>query len=148
MSASGFTVDIFQDACLPGGTRDVYAVVTVTAAGSVADGPASAASAAEIIIIDCSGSMAEPMAKMDQACEAAGAAIRDGVAFAVVAGNERARPVYPVDGILAIAGARTRQAARSALAGLRPAAGPRSGNGCCSPASSSRRAGISAGTRS
>ena len=43
---------------------------------------------------------------MDQAREATAAAIgaiRDGVAFAVVAGNWRARLVYPKDGILAMA---------------------------------------------
>lgn len=42
-----------------------------------------------IIIVDRSGSMGEPTAKMDQAREATSAAIdaiRDGVAFAVVAG--------------------------------------------------------------
>jgi hypothetical protein len=90
MSALGFTVDVFQNEYLPERAREVSAIVTVTSAGSVADGAASAASAAEIMIIDRSGSMGEPMAKMDHARKAAAAAIdaiRDGVAFAVVAGN-------------------------------------------------------------
>jgi hypothetical protein len=126
MSAPGFTVDVFQNEYLPERSREVNAIVTVTSAGSVADGPASAASAAEIIIIDRSGSMGEPMAKMHQARDATGAAIdaiRDGVAFAVVAGNGRARSVYPKDGTLAIADTNTRKAAKVSLARLRPAGG-------------------------
>jgi hypothetical protein len=58
--------------------------------------------------------------------EAAGAAIdviRDGVAFAVVAGNRRAWPVYPKDGTLAIAGEDARKAAKNSLDGLRPGGG-------------------------
>jgi len=99
MSAPGFTGDVFQNEYLPDRVREVNAIVTVTSAGSIADGPADVtAGAAEIIIIDCSGSMGEPVAKMDQAREATGAAIDaidDGVAFAVVAGSWRARPVCP-----------------------------------------------------
>ena len=115
MSAPDFTVDVFQNEYLPDGACEVNAIVTVSSAGSAADEPAAAASAAEIIIIDCSASMGQPMAKMDQAREATGAAIdaiRDGVTFAVVAGNWRARSVYPEDGTLAIAGAETREAAK------------------------------------
>ena len=124
MSAPDFAVDVFQNEYLPDGAREVNAIVTVSSTGSAADGPASAASAAEIIIIDCSVSMGDPMVKMDQAREATGAAIdaiRDGVAFAVVAGTGRARPVYPDDGTLAIAGAHTREAAKASLARLHPA---------------------------
>jgi von Willebrand factor type A C-terminal domain/von Willebrand factor type A domain len=126
MSAPDFTVDVFQNEYLPDGAREVNAIVTVSSAGSAADEPAAAASAAEIIIIDCSASMGQPMAKMDQAREATGAAIdaiRDGVTFAVVAGNWRARPVYPKDGTLAIADANTREAAKVSLARLHPAGG-------------------------
>jgi len=65
MSASGFTVDIFQNEYLPDRAREVNAIVTVMSAGSAVDGPADAASAAEIIIIDRSGSMGLPTAKMD-----------------------------------------------------------------------------------
>jgi hypothetical protein len=122
MSTPGFTVDVFQNEYLPDRAREVNAIVTVTSAGS-ADGPASQASAAEIIIVDCSWSMGQPMAKMDQAREATAAAIdviRDGVAFAVVAGADRAWRVYPEDGTLAIADAHTRRAAKDSLAGLDP----------------------------
>jgi len=65
MSASGFTVDIFQNEYLPDRAREVNAIVTVTSADSAVDGPADGASAAEIIIIDRSGSMGLPTAKMD-----------------------------------------------------------------------------------
>ena len=125
MSAPDFTVDVFQNEYLPDGACEVNAIVTVSSAGSAADEPA-AASAAEIIIIDCSASMGQPMAKMDQAREATGAAIdaiRDGVTFAVVAGNWRARSVYPKNGTLAIADANTREAAKVSLARLHPAGG-------------------------
>ncbi len=53
---------------------------------------------AEIIIIDCSGSMDYPPTKMTQARAATAAAIdvvRDGVGFAVVAGTSTAWPVFP-----------------------------------------------------
>jgi len=126
MSAPGFTVDVFQNEYRPGRARDVNAIVTVTSAGSAAGGSASPARAAEIIIVDCSGSMGEPMAKMAQAREATAAAIdaiRDGVAFAVVAGNWRARLVYPKGRTLAIADAHTRQAAKGSLARLNPGGG-------------------------
>jgi Mg-chelatase subunit ChlD len=121
--APGFTVEVFQNEYLPGRGREVNAIVTVTSAGSVTDGPAPAQSAAEIIILDCSGSMTVGwVAKLARAQEAAGAAIdaiRDGVAFAVVAGTERAWPVYPADGTTSIASRYTREAARGSLAWLR-----------------------------
>jgi von Willebrand factor type A C-terminal domain/von Willebrand factor type A domain len=126
MNAPVFAIDIFQNEYLPDRAREVNAIVTVKSAGSAADVPAAATSAAEIIIVDCSGSMGEPRAKMDQAREATAAAIdaiRDGVAFAVVAGNWRARPVYPKDRTLAIADAHTREAAKSSLARLNPVGG-------------------------
>jgi hypothetical protein len=125
MSGPDFTVDIFQNEYLAAGAREVNAIVTVTSA-STADGPAVAASAAEIIIVDCSGSMATPMAKLMQAREATAAAIdviRDGVAFAVVAGAGRAWSLYPKQGTLAIADADTRRAAQRSVARLSPHGG-------------------------
>ena len=122
MSAPGFTVDVFQNEYLPERAREVNAIVTVTSAGSAADGPASAASAAEIIIIDCSGSMGTPEAKLVRAREAAAAAIdviRDGTAFAVVAGAGRAWSLYPDGGGLAIADADAKEAAKRSVGRLR-----------------------------
>jgi hypothetical protein len=116
---AGFTIDVFQNEYLPPGSRDASAIVTVTSGRQPAalDAPA----AAEIIIVDCSGSMNDPAGKMAEAKVATAAAIdaiRDGVSFAVIAGNEKARPVYPPDASLAMATPQSREAARQAVRGL------------------------------
>jgi hypothetical protein len=119
MSAPDFTVDVFQNEYLADGAREVNAVVTVTSAGFAADGMTGPASAAEIIIVDCSGSMA--WKKLKEARRAAAAAIdviRDGTAFAVVAGAARAWPLYPKGGGLAIADAHTKEAAKQSVGRL------------------------------
>jgi hypothetical protein len=108
------------------GGRDVSAVVTVTA-DAEADGGApswqdSADGSAEIIIVDCSGSMDFPPEKILAARAATSAAvdvIRDGARFAIVAGTNTAWPVYPTDGSMAVADARTRTEAKRAVGGLR-----------------------------
>jgi hypothetical protein len=128
MSESGFTVEIDQNQYLPEGGRTVSAVVTVTSADdmSMPAGGASDARAAEIIIVDCSGSMDVPQTKIASARAATAAAIdvlRDGTAFAVVAGTSTAWPVFPTDGTMAIADEGTRAAARRAAAGLRASGG-------------------------
>jgi hypothetical protein len=123
----GFTVDIDQNPYLPVGGRDVSAIVTVTAddtgdALSAADVPGADGGAAEIVIVDCSGSMDFPPAKLAEARAATAAAvdvISDGTRFAIVAGTSTAWPVYPADGTLAIAGPDTRAAAKAALRTLR-----------------------------
>jgi VWA domain-containing protein len=124
---SGFTVEVDQNQYLPEGGRSVSAIVTVTAgAGSPVGAAASAASAAEIIIVDCSGSMDVPSVKMASARAAVIAAIdvvKDGTAFAVVAGTNTAWPVFPTDGTMAIAGPGTRAAAKQAAASLRASGG-------------------------
>src|ERR1700733_11131331 len=120
----GFTVDIDQNPYLPAGGRDVSAIVTVTA-DATGGGPSAATpdgGSAEIIIIDCSGSMDYPPAKLAEARAATAAAvdvIQDGTAFAIVAGPSTAWPVYPTDGTMAVAGERTRAQARAALRQLR-----------------------------
>ena len=124
-SLPGFTVDVDQNPYLPAGGRDVSAVVTVTADASgdaPSDEPGPAGGSAEIIIVDCSGSMDHPAAKMMEARAATSAAvdvIRDGAWFAIIAGTSRAWPVYPSDGTMAVAGERTRVEAKRALSGLR-----------------------------
>jgi hypothetical protein len=134
MSRSQFTVDVFQNEYLPEGAREVNAIVTVTAPDSLPSGGAGAGFAgagggsgqAEIIIIDCSGSMDYPHAKIVQARAATAAAIdviRDGVAFAVIAGTEKARPVFPNDGTMAIASEQTRSMAKHVANGLAPGGG-------------------------
>ncbi len=123
MTDSGFTVDIDQNQYLPEGGRDVSAVVTVTSGADVAvAAPSGGAGSAEIIIIDCSGSMDYPPTKMTQARAATAAAIdvvRDGVGFAVIAGTSTAWPVFPPDGHMAVASASSRAAAKQAVNGLR-----------------------------
>jgi von Willebrand factor type A C-terminal domain/von Willebrand factor type A domain len=125
-SLPGFTVQIDQNPYLPVGGRDVSAVVTVTADAEAADGapPATdrADGSAEIIIVDCSGSMDFPPEKILAARAATSAAvdvIRDGARFAIVAGTNTAWPVYPTDGSMAVADARTRAEAKRAVGGLR-----------------------------
>src|SRR2546430_17580242 len=119
MPDSGFTIDVDQNQYLPEGGRDVSAVVTVSSGADVAiAAPGGGAGSAEIIIIDCSGSMDYPPTKMSQARAATAAAIdvvRDGVGFAVVAGTSTAWPVFPPNGGWRMAGPRPR--ARAILAG-------------------------------
>ena len=67
MSEPDFTVEIYQNEYMPEGGRDVNAVVTVATAGTAAAAPAAAASSAEIIIVDCSGSMNAPPSKIAEA---------------------------------------------------------------------------------
>jgi hypothetical protein len=125
MSQPGFTVDVYQNEFLPEGGRDVSAVVTVTSPDTVA-AAAPAAGGAEIIIVDCSGSMGSPRTKIAEARAATVAAmdlIRDGVAFAVIAGTEKAQEVFPGGGRLAIADWQTRDLAKRAVAGLRSGGG-------------------------
>ena len=84
--------------------------------------PGGGAGSAEIIIIDCSGSMDYPPTKMSQAKVATAAAIdvvRDGVGFAVVAGTSTAWPVFPPDGSMAVASPSSRAAAKQAVGALR-----------------------------
>jgi VWA domain-containing protein len=126
LSEPGFTVAVFQNEYLPDGGQEVNAVVTVT---SPADGPPAgqgSADAAEVIIIDCSGSMGAPRLKIEQARAATSAAIdviRDGVAFAVIAGTHNAVPVYPPTGTMIAAGPQTREEAKRTVAALRPNGG-------------------------
>lgn len=126
MSQPDFTVDIYQNEYMPAGGQDVNAIVTVTTAGTASQAPAAEMDSAEIIIIDCSGSMGAPRTKIAEARAATVAAvdvIRDGVAFAVIAGTHLATPVFPADGTLAVAGPQTREQAKRAVAGLQPSGG-------------------------
>lgn len=124
MTESGFTVDVDQNQYLPEGARTVNAVVSVTSAADTSGLPSAAAGtdAAEIIIVDCSGSMDYPHAKMAEARAATAAAVdvvRDGVWFAVIAGTHTAWSVFPAGGSMAIADASSRAAAKKAVTGLR-----------------------------
>ncbi|MFD7611940.1 VWA domain-containing protein [Streptomyces sp. NPDC059828] len=130
-----FSVEVYQNEYLPEGGREVNAIVTVTSTGGGTNGgttaggasaspaslgslPGPGASAAVVLMVDCSGSMDYPPTKMRNARDATAAAIdtlRDGTAFAVVAGTHVANEVYPGGGRLAIADDQTRAQAREAL---------------------------------
>lgn len=124
MNAPEFTVQTFQNKYLPVGGREVNAVITVTSAGGSPAGAADGEGAAEIIIIDRSGSMSGAnIAEARRAAAAAVDVIRDGVGFAVVAGTSTARPVYPDDGGLAVAASDTRAAAQQAISRVKAGGG-------------------------
>lgn len=130
-----FSVEVYQNEFLPVGGREVNAIVTVTstgggttggvplsgAASADAPGPGRAADAGVVIMVDCSGSMDYPPTKMRNARDATAAAIdtlRDGTSFAVIGGTHVAKEVYPGNGRLAVADARTRAQAKEALRSL------------------------------
>ncbi|MEV8441931.1 VWA domain-containing protein [Actinosynnema sp. NPDC051121] len=109
-------VEVFQNEYLPEGAADVDAIVTVTTTGTAAE--AVGAGAAEVVIVDTSGSMRYPPTKLAAARTATAAAVdalRDGVSFAVVAGTDTARVVYPRTRGLVVADARTRAEAKRAV---------------------------------
>ncbi|MGW2377372.1 MULTISPECIES: vWA domain-containing protein [Kitasatospora] len=132
-----FDVEIFQNEYLADGAREVNAIVTVTSTGGGTSGgrplgitdagpQRGDAGAAVVILVDCSGSMDYPKTKINGAREATAAAIdalRDGTAFAVVAGTHEARDIYPGDGTLATASPSTRQQAKDSLRRLTAAGG-------------------------
>lgn len=131
-----FRLDIAQNQYLMEGAAEVNAILTV---GARAPEPGEhTVSAAEVVIVDCSASMHRPskLNAAKQATVAAIDAIRDGVAFAVVAGNEAARVVYPPSAVvfppstpspnapeLAIADEHTKAAARRAVFELQAGGG-------------------------
>ncbi|MFF1962393.1 VWA domain-containing protein [Streptomyces sp. NPDC058232] len=127
-----FSVEVYQNEYLPEGGRDVNAIVTVTSTGGGTTGgipltgataspvhvPGRGPNAAVVIMVDYSGSMDYPPTKMRNARDATAAAIdtlRDGTSFAVVGGTHVAKEVYPGNGRLATADARTRAQAKEAL---------------------------------
>jgi von Willebrand factor type A C-terminal domain/von Willebrand factor type A domain len=115
VTAPQIAVEVDQNPYLAPGTTRIDAVVTVTA-DAVASAPVDAL---EIVIVDCSGSMAgSKITYARQATAAAIAEVRDGASFAVIAGNHTAHQVYPRMGT-ARADAGTRAEAVQAVQGLR-----------------------------
>jgi len=93
-----FTAEVFQNEFLSEGATDVHAVVSVTCKGAGTAGQSGHGEAAEIIIVDTSGSMDMPTAKIVAARRAAKVAIGeivDGTWFAVISGHSVAQMVYP-----------------------------------------------------
>ena len=122
---SGFSVTISQNRFLARGAREVNAVVTVEAAGLGA-GAGEVPDTVEVIILDTSDSMSWPITKIMAARQAAMKAVdnlRDGVSFAVVAGNHEAAMVYPRDERTVEAGRYTKIEAKAAIGGLATSGG-------------------------
>ena len=121
-----FVAEVDQNEYLPAGRRIVDAIVTVTATGADLRGSAGPLSAAEVIMIDTSGSMTMPQTKIQEAKRATAVAIdtlRDGVAFAVIAGSASARMVYPAQPGMMAANPQTRAQAKEAVSRLRAEGG-------------------------
>jgi hypothetical protein len=115
-----FDLTAFQNEYLPADATEVNAVITVASEGGE---PAVASQdKAVILIVDTSGSMGMPDAKIRAARRAAKKAVEllpDGTLFAVIAGTEVARCKYPSDGAtphLVRADERTRAEASAAVA--------------------------------
>jgi len=111
-----FSVSVYQNEYLSQGAAQVDAIVTVTSTGAPTG--SGSANAAQVIMVDCSGSMDYPGTKMSaarQATKAAIDAIRDGVPFAVVAGTHVARMVFPGSEYLVPADPSSRAAAKAAV---------------------------------
>ena len=124
---SSFTTEVYQNEYLPLDGSEVNAIVTISSSGQAGVGGEAAAAAAgqpdaaEIVIVDTSGSMDVPRAKINAAREATAVAIdciRDGVAFGVIAGTARAHQVYPGNGQLVPASEATRYEAKQAVSRL------------------------------
>ena len=128
-----FTANVHQNTYLPRGEAIVHAIVAF-AAEEIDLSPGyrgRAAEAVEVLMLDCSASMASPPAKLEGARTATCRAIdklRDGTWFAIVAGTSFARLVYPpqvhergsspISPSLARASETTRRAARESVAKL------------------------------
>jgi hypothetical protein len=122
--APSFAVEAFHNEYLPDGGREVDAIVSVTATGLGAAGTGT--DAAEVIVIDCSGSMGDPAAKIGAARRATRAALDalpDGVVFAVVAGRHDARMVFPTSERMVVLDRITRRQAHAAVDHLTPSGG-------------------------
>src|SRR6267143_2674979 len=126
-----FQLECFQNEYLPEGAREVNAVVTITASGASASGgfaggagPASGGGSVEVIVVDTSGSMGgSKIRAAREATAAAVAAIKDGVRFAVISGDNSAHVVYPRTGGLATASSETRAEAQRATSRLEASGG-------------------------
>ena len=126
-STPKFRGAVHQNLYLAQGAREVHAVITVdTQQSPGVKENAPLPGAAEVLILDCSGSMGFPAEKIVKAKEAACAAIdelRDGVWFALVAGSVGAHMLWPAEPQLVPSDPWTRAEAKDALRRLDPAGG-------------------------
>jgi von Willebrand factor type A C-terminal domain/von Willebrand factor type A domain len=125
VTSPAFAAEVFQNEYLPLGSTVVDAVVTVTASGPAA-AAAKAPTVAEVIMVDCSGSMNDPATKLSEAKRATSAAIDalgEGVQFAVIAGRHDSNMVYPNVAQLYPATNQNKTAAKAAVARLSASGG-------------------------
>ena len=111
-----FTAEVFQNEYLAEGATDAHAVVSVTCADAGTAG--GSGMAAEVLIIDASGSMDMPPTKIAAARRAGATAldsILDGTWFAVLAGRTSPEMIYPPDYRLIEMTPQTRAEARAAV---------------------------------
>lgn len=123
-----FTAEVFQNEFLAENGTDVHAIVSVRVSDAGLAGQSGVGDAAEILILDTSGSMGDPATKIEAARAAAMVAldeIVDGTLFAVIAGTHTARVAFPEQGEMSMArmSAATRKRAKTAVRALRPDGG-------------------------
>lgn len=122
-----FTAEVFQNEFLPDGGTDVHAIVTVTCTGAGEAGQGSGGQAAEIVIIDTSGSMqGEKIVAAQAAAVAAIDQIIDGTWFAVIVGTDSAARLFPyanAESAMVVMEPGARAAARQAVGLIRAGGG-------------------------
>ncbi|MFI9815895.1 VWA domain-containing protein [Saccharothrix variisporea] len=112
----GFQITVDHNKYLSAGQQVIDAVISVSS-GDKRKGPAP--TAAQVIMIDCSSSMGgDRIVEAKRATAVAVDMLNDGVAFAVVAGTETARMVYPPTFGMVAASPSTKEEARKAIRGL------------------------------
>jgi len=93
----GFDLKVSQESYLSTHDSAMHAILTV-AIRDLGTGSEAAPEAAQVILVDCSGSMSVPPTKIEAARRATAAAIdtlREGAYFAIVAGNDDVVMTYP-----------------------------------------------------
>ncbi|MFD7787878.1 serine/threonine-protein kinase [Streptomyces nojiriensis] len=119
--ASGFALEAHCGGLLRPGATEVDAIVTATGAGAAPDDTAAAAPRALVFLLGLSEGLPEAdSGAVRDAVAAAVDGLDAGASFAVVAGSEHARMLYPDTMRLVRANAETKAEARAALAGLEP----------------------------
>ncbi|MGH4014793.1 MAG: VWA domain-containing protein [Pseudonocardiaceae bacterium] len=116
----GFSLTVNQEKYLSTSDSRMDAILRV-AAQDWATRSRVTPEAAQVILVDCSGSMSVPPTRIAAARRATAAAIdtlRDGAYFAIVAGTDEAKLKYPSVRQLATANAQTKAEAKAVAAGL------------------------------
>ncbi|AVT37476.1 VWA domain-containing protein [Plantactinospora sp. BB1] len=116
-----FGLEIVQNPYRSTSDTGMAVVLRVTARSPAQAVMPAPTAAGVVVLIDCSSSMGYPQAKITaakQATRAAIDAIRDGSSFAIVAGTDTARMVYPERATTAVASDSTRAEARRATGHL------------------------------